>query len=756
MARSKTKDEVLSKLDIKQEARRLGIEVVKERGIWLDCKCPLHEDDRPSFSIATEADGDHEKGWWVCQAENRSGSLFDLAIALGAASDFRSSLAFFGGANAVRRSGSRPGSGSPVPNEPAPDRLRTDPVVTGSEVQRAQASLREEDEALKYLREERGLSMATIEALRIGWVTDEYGRGSIVLPKPAGSSKFPGTTNHFKHLPFPRPTRESGTLRFFHTKGGDTHLLYPMEAPPITNGELVPVVESELDAAFIIDCGTYAAAVGGTSHFKAEALKPIYELGGIPLLMPDVDKHGIAAFEKCLAKIKQLHLSYALIVEPYPSGCKDIGDIVKEHGREAAKEWLQRAFDGAQVMHPLRGSPEVWKRLKMDYGRNGEELGPLRALENLDVILAHDPRWAGRLWMNSMGRVRMLNENALTDDDFSDIRAAIQLDYGIDFGSENVHERVRSICRKNARSPVVDYLNGLKWDGVPRLDHMVGTIFTLSTEQDLELKKVYLRKFMIGAVARALSPGCKMDTMLVLYSKQQGIGKSRFAAALAGAWFCDESIRPDDRDCKLALHKHWIVEVSELDATTRRRDLAELRAFISRREDLIRAPYGRCDEVFHRAFVFLGTTNDQAVVKEEDGRRYWPIEVTAIDVDEVHRQRDQLWAEARERFLAGEEWWLSSESEGRRREDTEKRFTDEDSAVESIHGLTQEPGFSGLTIDRIMGHWKECGIAVSRKEAPALLRKAGLESVREWSPIGAPREHQRLVRKWTNIRKSST
>lgn len=736
MSQSKaTREDVLAGVDVLRTLGMLGVSVVKAGAVWADCLCPLHDDGKPSFRVAIQANGDHEKGFWMCMAENKHGSIFDLIIATGHAQTFADACRFLGSEPPQKQA--RKAKDAQEPPKPRPVMV---PVVTEEQVKRSIANLRDEVDARRYLIEERGLDQATIEKCRIGFVR-EGNTAAIVIPKPAV-----GEVQHWKVLPFPRPERQSGTPRFWHTKGADTSILFPHSS--FTKGEHVLVVESELDAALALSFGVCAVGNGGTSHFTIEALKPIWEGGAVPILFPDNDDAGDNALRKCLEQITDACLPFGVVSTPLPKNCKDLGDIVKEHGRAAVKDWLAKAIPSVEVRYPRRGSMEVWERLHMKQVDGEERVWKI--LTNLDIILAWDERWRDRLWLNDLGHAMMLDGEPITDTTISNIRVSIQFDYEHDWGNENVFDRVKAACTARRVNPVASYLKSLVWDKETRLDHM-DDYMQMPDTQDLELKRSYLRKFMIGAVARIMAPGCKMDTMLVLYSKRQGVGKSRFASALAGTWFCDESLRPDDKDCKLTLHKSWIVEVSELDATTRRRDVAELRAFISRTEDTIRAPYGRLNETFQRHFVFLGTTNDMGVVKEDDGRRYWPIEVLEIDVDAIEKVRDQLWAEAVEAYRDGERWWLDSGKEAQRRADTESRFTDPDVAADSIVAYLSgrvDAQETGLSIDDVSKHLRDTGLSVSRKELPGLLRKAGLEVRNVRMPATSAVQRQQVLKRW--------
>jgi hypothetical protein len=734
-----SREDVLAGVDVLRTLGMLGVIVTKAGSQWADCRCPLHQDTNPSFRVALEANGEHEKGFWMCMAENKHGSIFDLVIEMGQAKDFAEACKFLGAPLPERRQKGVPKQAT-KPEEP---KVPKAPVVTEEDVQRSIANLRDEVEARRYLIEERGLDQATIEKCRIGFVR-KNGMGAIVIPKPAA-----GEVQHWKWLPFPRPERQSGKLRFWHTEGADTSILFPHAS--FAKDEHVLVVESELDAALALSFGVSAVGNGGTSHYTVDALKPIWECGAVPILFPDNDEAGDKAMQKCLDQITDACLPFGVMNTPLPKNCKDLGDIVKEHGRAAVKDWLARAIPAVEVRMPRAGAKDVWDRLHMR-DKDGESR-VWKILTNLDIILAWDPRWRDRLWLNDLGHAMMLDGEPITDTTISNIRVAIQFDYEHDWGNENVFDRVKAACTARRVNPVSSYLRSLTWDGEGRLDHM-DDYLSMPANQDLDLKRAYLRKFMIGAVARIMAPGCKMDTMLVLYSKRQGVGKSRFAAALAGAWFCDESLRPDDKDCKLTLHKSWIVEVSELDATTRRRDVAELRAFISRTEDTIRAPYGKLSETFQRHFVFLGTTNDMGVVKEDDGRRYWPIEVLEIDVPAIEAVRDQLWAEAVAAYKGGERWWLDTDKEAQRRADTEARFTDPDVAADCIAAFveaSQEPREAGVGIEDVSKHLRDCGLVVSRKELPGLLRKAGLEVRNVRVPLRAPRDQQKVLKRWAFV-----
>jgi predicted P-loop ATPase len=100
-----------------------------------------------------------------------------------------------------------------------------------------------------------------------------------------------------------------------------------------------------------------------------------------------------------------------------------------------------------------------------------------------------------------------------------------------------------------------------------------------------------------------------------------------------------------------------------MDALTTARSSAA-KAFITRRHDRFRPPYGKHPIRLLRQCVFAATINPPAGGYLQDptgARRFWPVACHGrIDRDALERDLGQLWAEAVARFKARAKWWLET------------------------------------------------------------------------------------------------
>ena len=124
-------------------------------------------------------------------------------------------------------------------------------------------------------------------------------------------------------------------------------------------------------------------------------------------------------------------------------------------------------------------------------------------------------------------------------------------------------------------------------------------------------------------------------------------------------WFADDlGCDLFDRRAGEGLRGLWIFEFSEFSRVNRA-TVETVKAFISRRVDHYRPPYGRIAKDFPRTNIFVGTTNDPHPLHDQENRRFMPVEVTQADTDWIASNRDQLWAEAVERYRGGAKWWVT-------------------------------------------------------------------------------------------------
>ncbi|AXF86659.1 hypothetical protein DTO96_102414 [Ephemeroptericola cinctiostellae] len=226
-------------------------------------------------------------------------------------------------------------------------------------------------------------------------------------------------------------------------------------------------------------------------------------------------------------------------------------------------------------------------------------------------------------------------------------------------------EGVSLTANKNRIHPPRDYLNGLKWDGLPRLDVWLMGAFGARelTRTDGEYLRLVGRKFMVAAVARIYEPGCQVDNMIVLEG-EQGRGKSTAIRILFGDWFADTHLDLNNKDAMAQLDGVWGYEIGEMDAFSRA-EATKVKGFITSRVDRYRAAFERRTEAHARSTVFIGTTNQDEYLKDPTGaRRFWPVRVNDhIDFDWLRSERDQLWAEAVTHFKSGEAWHVTAEEQ---------------------------------------------------------------------------------------------
>jgi hypothetical protein len=213
---------------------------------------------------------------------------------------------------------------------------------------------------------------------------------------------------------------------------------------------------------------------------------------------------------------------------------------------------------------------------------------------------------------------------------------------------------LKDLAAQNKVHPVCAYLDGLTWDGTPRLDTW---LVRLAKAADTEYVRTVSSIVAIAAVRRVRRPACKFDEMLVLES-DQGLNKSSALRALCPneEWFSDDL--PLNLDAKEVIERtagRWIIEAAELSGMHRSR-IEHLKAMLSRQVDgPVRMAYARLPISRQRQFVIVGTTNDHAYLQDATGnRRFWPVRVERFDIDGLLGERDQLWAEGAHREAKGE------------------------------------------------------------------------------------------------------
>jgi len=385
------------------------------------------------------------------------------------------------------------------------------------------------------------------------------------------------------------------------------------------------------------------------------------------------------------------------------------------------------------TLPPPTGEPDDYWEKNLQWSDKHQLLAVLR---NGFLVLSRDERWQGVLAYDEFAnQVVKLKPPPYEDahagpwDDVDDLRTVIWLSqhYMVNMKKQTVTDAAVAVANERRFHPVRNYFAGIKWDGKERLSSWLHEYLGAIANDYTSAVGI---KYLVGAVARVMRPGCKMDNVIILEG-EQGRWKSSALAAIAGDWFMDTPFTLGDKDAYLALRGKLIVEMAELDALGRA-ESSRAKAFFSSSSDTFRAPYQAWARTVPRQCVFAGTVNHGTYLRDTTGnRRYWPVRITHADLDQLRDDRDQLWAEAYSRYQAGARWWVQMDERDIFEQEQELRYVG-DALEDKLRSYLA--GENETTMERVLDIGLKLDVSkwtrAEQSRIGEVLQKLGWEKIR--------------------------
>ena len=328
--------------------------------------------------------------------------------------------------------------------------------------------------------------------------------------------------------------------------------------------------------------------------------------------------------------------------------------------------------EGTASLYDGHSCEALWESLGLSRMKNGSVHCNT---DNVVRIISQVKEFKNKIWYDDFHNKYFFNKNGTVSEwaDHNDLELMIVIQNRLGLTKitkTHVNDAIQYIGRQKIKNEPKDWMECLEWDEIPRLDSMLTECFGA---KDDEYTTAASKNWFISMVARIYNPGCKVDNMIILESKQ-GSMKSTALDIIGSPWYTEINESVTSKDFYLGIQGRMVVEISELDSFSKA-ESNTIKKVITTRDDRFRPPYGRATASFPRTCVFTGSTNETHYMQDPTGgRRFWPVGVGEINIEKLRTIRDQLFAEAIYRFKQGEPWWLMPESakdeqENRREQD---------------------------------------------------------------------------------------
>lgn len=353
------------------------------------------------------------------------------------------------------------------------------------------------------------------------------------------------------------------------------------------------------------------------------------------------------------------------------------------HGTDPASERLSNAFDLVRL-HLCEGNenkalkfiaklPDVRAELsKEDFKQEADwhkdierdKNGNIyKTYKNIELILSKEfsPRlneFDKKIYIDNNNKwFKSGKDGVLQNIDVVMMHRTLQTSYNIYTTKLLVEDSLAIVANFNTYHPIKSYLEGLKWDGVNRIDSLLVNSF--GTPNDNYHRDI-IRKFLQASIQRIFDAPVKFDHVLTPVGKT-GYGKSSFFKLLFGKKYFTDSLSLNEMKDKTGAEKlpgKWCLELAEV-AGMYHADNETVKSFITRETDYYRPAYGRILEDMDRTCVLVATTNEQETgfLKDLTGNRRWLPFIVKKKLD--HKWLisivDQIWAEAMNSYKNGSE-----------------------------------------------------------------------------------------------------
>lgn len=407
-------------------------------------------------------------------------------------------------------------------------------------------------------------------------------------------------------------------------------------------GKWIVETEGEGKAEILRAGGLAAISQPGHDH-KLESINRRYarlksaNISGI-VYIADNDEKGIAKGKRCGRVAKSIDLPFVLL------RASEIWDFLPDGG----------SVDDAD------GSPV-------------ERVKTVETIANEKILAANQAECEDLVKLNERQLLRILREKAqdgesirwnvfhqqveINGEPYRGIeRFYLELaDQGYKVGKDLAVDALVKVANENPYDPVRLYLEHCADTVEPASLDILATTYLRPQDNLIDGPTLYdhmLRCTLIGAVRRAMEPGCKHDTACIIVGSQ-GARKSTFWECLGGYFYSNSLGDLQNKDDLLKLAESWIMEWPEIDHITSKRHAGAIKSFVTQTKDVFRVPYGRAIEPHPRRGIIVGTANStEGLFYDTTGnRRFWVIQTTRdelnpINTENLELERDAIWAAA--------------------------------------------------------------------------------------------------------------